>query len=277
MTGRLKDLIIIRGRNYYPHDIEHAVEQAHEAFRVGHCAALGTDNGRQEQLVVVQEIEPRHRNLDADAAIQAIRRAVATHHELETHEIFLVKAGTLPKTTSGKTRRFAARDLYLNGQLKALAQWKSENEAGEPSQDASTADTSPNTIAAQQIEQWLVERVGARSGIPRDEVHLTRPFADFGLSSLDAVEISADLEKWLRCSVPPTVVYNYPTISALAEWLTNPETAFHHDAARGMSIRTVNDSAKEGPEDLEREVRDLSEAELEAYLTREMAKQEEVS
>ena len=111
VTGRLKDLIIVRGRNYYPEDIEQTVEQAHEGFRHGHCAAFSVDVEDQERLVVVQEVEPRRRELDADSALRAIRHAIAECHELEVYSIVLARAGSIPTTSSGKTRRWCPTSL----------------------------------------------------------------------------------------------------------------------------------------------------------------------
>ena len=128
VTGRKKDVIIIRGRNYYPEDIERSVERAHDAFRAGHCAAFSVDVEDRERLVVVQEIEPRRRHLDAEAPLRAIRRAIASNHELEVHAIVLAKAAAIPKTSSGKTRRSACRERYLSGQLPMIAHWKADGE-----------------------------------------------------------------------------------------------------------------------------------------------------
>ena len=126
VTGRLKDLIIIRGRNYYPEDIELAVEVAHPSFRAGHCAAFSTEIGEEERLVVVQEVEPRVRVLDSEAAFQAVRQAIATTFEVEVYSIVLAKAGVVPKTTSGKRRRAACRDLFLRDELDVHARWTAE-------------------------------------------------------------------------------------------------------------------------------------------------------
>jgi hypothetical protein len=113
VTGRLKDLIIIRGRNYYPEDIEVTFDRADPSFRAGHGVAFSVEIKEQERLVVVQEIEPRVRSLDSQAAFQAIRQAISTVHELEVYSIVLAKAGAIPKTTSGKRRRAACRDVFL--------------------------------------------------------------------------------------------------------------------------------------------------------------------
>ncbi len=77
VTGRLKDVIIIRGRNYYPEDIEHSLDGAHPAFRAGYCVAFSIEVEDRERLVVVQEIEPRRRDLDVEDALGAVRRAIA--------------------------------------------------------------------------------------------------------------------------------------------------------------------------------------------------------
>ena len=84
--------------------------------------------------MVVQEVEPRRRDLDAEDALEAIRRAVAAQHELEVYAIVLAKAGAIPKTSSGKRRRSACRERYLSGQLEIVGQWKadSESRADEP-------------------------------------------------------------------------------------------------------------------------------------------------
>jgi acyl-CoA synthetase (AMP-forming)/AMP-acid ligase II len=102
VTGRLKDLIVIRGRNHYPQDIELTVVQSHPALRADCGAAFSVDVAGDERLVIAQEIERNNRQLDMDEVVEAIREAVAEHHELEIHAILLLKTGTLPKTSSGK-------------------------------------------------------------------------------------------------------------------------------------------------------------------------------
>jgi len=123
ITGRLKDLIIVDGRNHYPHDIELSAEGSHPAVRQGCCAAFGLE-GEREQVVVVVEVDHHWRQrIVASDMVQAIRRAVHAGHDLAVHEILLVQHGTVPKTSSGKTQRRACRDLYLQGRL---ALWQGE-------------------------------------------------------------------------------------------------------------------------------------------------------
>jgi acyl-CoA synthetase (AMP-forming)/AMP-acid ligase II len=135
VTGRLKDLIIIRGRNHYPQDIEHTVEQCHPAIRPGCCAAFSINVAAEEQLVILAEIDPRYQAdqgqmetqrdsagtsrklLDAQALIKEIRWEMREQHDLQPYRMMLLKAGSIPKTSSGKTQRRACRAEFLAGSL----------------------------------------------------------------------------------------------------------------------------------------------------------------
>jgi 8-amino-7-oxononanoate synthase/acyl carrier protein len=125
VTGRLKDLIIIRGVNYYPQDIERAVDQAHPKVKNGTGAAFAVGDPGAERLVVVQETE-RGRNLDVAEIIGAIRRRIAADFELAVSAVVLLKPGSIPKTSSGKIQRHACQAGYLAGTLAAVASWSAE-------------------------------------------------------------------------------------------------------------------------------------------------------
>src|SRR5262249_13450651 len=123
VTGRFKDLIIIRGRNLYPQDLELAVEQCHEALRAGGGAAFSLEINGEERLVVVQELAPRQR-ADAAALVELIRQTLADEFEVQPYAILLVKAGSVPKTSSGKVQRAACRAMFETDSFVALAQWR---------------------------------------------------------------------------------------------------------------------------------------------------------
>ena len=125
VTGRLKDLIIIRGVNYYPQDIEQTVQAAHEHVKNDGGAAVIVGEEGEEKLVVVQEAV-RLRGLKFEEIIEAIRKKVAAENELAVSAIVLLKSGSIPKTSSGKIQRHACHDGYLAGTLAALATWSAE-------------------------------------------------------------------------------------------------------------------------------------------------------
>jgi acyl-CoA synthetase (AMP-forming)/AMP-acid ligase II len=123
ITGRIKDLIIVRGINHYPQDIERTVQAAHAALRANCGAAFSvSDEHDDEALVVVQEVERTERNrIDGAEMKGLIREHVTDQHELFARHIVLIRPGTLPKTTSGKIQRSLARRLWSDGQFEDLA------------------------------------------------------------------------------------------------------------------------------------------------------------
>src|SRR5262245_30333608 len=120
VTGRLKDLIIVRGLNHYPQDIEMTAERCHAAIRPACTAAFSIEVNDQEQLVVAAEIRRAWLRRDLADVIATIRAAVAEEHEVRVHAVALLSPGSIPKTTSGKIRRQACRDEFREGRLQGL-------------------------------------------------------------------------------------------------------------------------------------------------------------
>jgi acyl-CoA synthetase (AMP-forming)/AMP-acid ligase II/alkylation response protein AidB-like acyl-CoA dehydrogenase/acyl carrier protein len=156
VTGRRKDLIIIRGRNHYPQDLEDSVSAAHAALVPLACAAFSIESEQGEVLVIVQEVaRSAIRTLDASRVVRAIRGAISAHHGLHTHAVVLLKPSTLPRTSSGKVRRKACRDAFLSHSLPALAAWVS------PLSPTPDAEPEPNserrecTARADRLIDWL--------------------------------------------------------------------------------------------------------------------------
>ncbi|MBN2577931.1 MAG: aminotransferase class I/II-fold pyridoxal phosphate-dependent enzyme [Pirellulales bacterium] len=142
VTGRLKDLLIFRGVNYYPQDIELTVQRSHPRLRPDAGAALTVEADGRQKLVIVHEIERRKQG-DLDAVFQAIRRAVAAEHELAPDVILLIRAGTIPKTSSNKIQRHACREAYLAGTLEVVAHWSAAVPAAEKT-TVPAAETPPS-------------------------------------------------------------------------------------------------------------------------------------
>jgi acyl-CoA synthetase (AMP-forming)/AMP-acid ligase II len=122
VTGRIKDLIIIRGINHYPQDVERTVQSLDGALRENCGAAFSVpDESGEETLVIVQEVEriARH-TIDTEEIEGRIREAIADSHELSARHIALIRPGALPKTTSGKIQRKLARKLWLDGGFEEI-------------------------------------------------------------------------------------------------------------------------------------------------------------
>lgn len=156
VTGRHKDLIIVRGRNHYPQDVEDSVSSCHPALMANACAAFSVETAQGEELVIVQEVaRSALRTLDASAVVRTIRGAISEHHALHTHAIVLIKPASLPRTTSGKVRRKACRAAYLENSLPAVAAWASPL-APAPSADP-TMDVGRSALSskADALIEWL--------------------------------------------------------------------------------------------------------------------------
>jgi acyl-CoA synthetase (AMP-forming)/AMP-acid ligase II len=120
ITGRSKDLIIIRGRNLYPADIEESVRDCHPLIRPGGIAAFATESGADERLVLF--VEARHdkvSTVESDEIIESVRRRVYEAHQISCHAVVLGRAGTVRKTTSGKVRRVACKQAFQAGEVAA--------------------------------------------------------------------------------------------------------------------------------------------------------------
>ncbi len=121
VTGRIKDLIIIRGRNHYPQDIEQTVEKSHPALQHSAGATFSVEIDGEERLVIVQEVKRTHiRNLPLAEVLGNIRQAVTQEHQVQIHSLLLLEPGTIPKTSSGKIQRRACREEFLANTLAAI-------------------------------------------------------------------------------------------------------------------------------------------------------------
>jgi acyl-CoA synthetase (AMP-forming)/AMP-acid ligase II/acyl carrier protein len=160
VTGRIKDLIIIRGQNLYPQDFEQSAGKSHEALKPGGTAAFAIDGPSEERLVIVQEM--RAIDTQPNDVCDAIRRAIVAAHGIIPHGVVLVTAGSIPKTSSGKLQRRACREAYLTGQLAVVAEsWLPGQRDGRPE----STILRPRTSVEQQLTDILasilnVSRVG---------------------------------------------------------------------------------------------------------------------
>jgi acyl transferase domain-containing protein/acyl-CoA synthetase (AMP-forming)/AMP-acid ligase II/acyl carrier protein len=218
VTGRLKDLIIIRGRNHYPQDIELTVEHSHPALQENAGAAFSIEIDGSECLVVVCEVKRTElRKLNLDEIVARILVAVSTEHELEVHQIFLLRPGSIPKTSSGKIQRSACKLGILKNTLNVIDEWRRSVKKISPTDVPIDPDNSVKTIA--EIENWLTAKIAEILEVSTVEIDRQQPLAIHGLNSLKAVSIATELETWLGIEVAPTIVYEYPSIQALANYL----------------------------------------------------------
>jgi acyl transferase domain-containing protein/acyl-CoA synthetase (AMP-forming)/AMP-acid ligase II/acyl carrier protein len=214
ITGRIKDLIIIRGENHYPQDIEHTIENCHLAMRLGCCAAFTLTLQGEERLVVAAEVDLRRLPADgvenADQLLAAVREAISEVHGIQAYGISLLKHRTIPKTSSGKIMRHSAKLEYLDGSGVVLHQWARELKSRDQVEMAGGQ-------SAREIRVWLTRQLADGLGLSPRDLDPTAPFTRHGLDSVKAVELIGDLETWLGQTVPVSAIWDFPSIHALAE------------------------------------------------------------
>ncbi|HKH45252.1 MAG TPA: amino acid adenylation domain-containing protein, partial [Thermoanaerobaculia bacterium] len=210
VTGRIKDLIIVRGRNHYPQDLERTTAASHPALRGGAGAAFSVEGTGSESAALVQEIDPR-RTAEAEEALGALRQALAEEHEIPLSAVVLVKAGTVPKTTSGKVQRQLCRRLFLEGSLQPVAAWRA----------AATDEEIPEAIAEdpQDLAPWLQSRVAAKLGLRTADIDPQEPLARHGIDSLSAVELAHEIETTYGIDLPLSILLESPSLESLVAGL----------------------------------------------------------
>ncbi|HJX27017.1 MAG TPA: AMP-binding protein, partial [Thermoanaerobaculia bacterium] len=206
LTGRTKDLVILRGRNHYPQDLELTAAGSHADLRPGGGAAFSVDLEGEERLVLAHEVT-RHARAGIEEIAAAVRRAVAAEHGVSVAEVVLLRPETLPRTSSGKVRRLACRDAWLSGGLSEVGRSTLAGEAVEASDRASALDrASLEELAPADrrtaLEDFLRERAAAVLLLPLAQVPVDAPLGALGLDSLSAAELKAEVDGALGVSVP---------------------------------------------------------------------------
>ncbi len=227
ITGRAKDLIIIRGRNLYPQDIELTSENSHPALRSSSSAAFAIEVDNEERLVVIQELEFRAKP-NLDEVVAAIRQAITEQHEVQVHGVILIKPGSIPKTSSGKIQRRATRAKFLAKELEAITSSK------ELEVITSSIHQSVNLIAKENhltresligltshesqllLESYLVELVARVFLIAPAKINKQQPLSTLGIDSLKVFELKNQIENDLEVAVSVADFFEGCSIADLA-------------------------------------------------------------
>ncbi len=229
VTGRLKDLIIIRGRNHYPQDIELTVEQSHPVVQQGCTATFSVEFNGQERLVVACEVErTSRRNLDVDEVVGAIRKAVSEQHDLEVYGVLLLKTGTIPKTSSGKIQRHACKAGFLAESLSVVGSSILSHTHDLIEGNTITQETLPPTTQTQRqllLELDLRNKLAPLLGISPSQLNPQQPLNTLGVDSLKAVEIKNQIEANFGLVLPIETFLDDLNITQLATQILSGSTS----------------------------------------------------
>lgn len=206
VVGRLKDLIIIRGRNHYPHDIEATVQESHPSLRPGCGAAFSIPIDAEEKLVVLQEVAD-HSSIDLGFIAARVGRAVTEHHEVQVYTVVLIKPGTLPKTSSGKVQRHLCRAKFLAHDLEPV------HTTFHDEQVERAADVAPD-----DVDDEMVARVAeiCAQVLDRPDIGPHTNFFEIGGDSLRGTQVLAKLQDIYGVDLPLESLFDAPTAAGLA-------------------------------------------------------------
>ncbi|HHP7244172.1 MAG TPA: condensation domain-containing protein, partial [Elainellaceae cyanobacterium] len=203
VTGRVKDLIIIRGRNLYPQDVELTAEHSHPSLQLGSGAAFAVEVDSEERLVVVQELEFRAKP-NVEEVTAAIRQAVTEEHEVQVYGVVLIKPGSIPKTSSGKIQRRACKAKFLDDNLSVIGSSilnVADFVETTHSLNRDALLTLPPREGQLLLESYLQELVAQVLQIPSSQVNLQQPLSSLGLDSLKVFELKNRIEVDLEVTV----------------------------------------------------------------------------
>ena len=221
ITGRLKDLIILRGRNLYPQDIELTVQSCHPSLQHGIGAAFVVEVEGEDALVVISEMQRSTAGIDAEKILPAIREAVLVEHGIQLHAVALIRNGTIPRTTSGKIRRRDCQKLYLNGELEIIAsrtysQVTSDSDSSLPGLSRIELLQTAPSMRQGVVEAYLRSRLAAMLKIRPEEIVAEQTLPSMGIDSVLAVELASIAENLSWAGFDPVEILKGCTLGDLA-------------------------------------------------------------
>jgi amino acid adenylation domain-containing protein len=217
VTGRVKDLIIVRGRNHYPHDIESTAERSSTILRPGCGAAFTVQDAGQERLVIVHEVTRRAGQVNVGEVAAVVRSAVAEEHGIRVDSVVLLPPGTIPKTSSGKIQRRQCADMLEAGIFVPLGSDGVTDARDErPALGLSRLLAGPAGERHGLLRDYLRDLAAAECGIEADAIATNAPLFALGIDSLAISGIQHSIETGLGVRVALSDLANAASINDLA-------------------------------------------------------------
>ncbi|MEC8812753.1 MAG: AMP-binding protein [Pseudomonadota bacterium] len=218
VTGRIKEVIILAGRNHYPQDIERTLQSANPTFRTGGGAAFAVTIDGKEELVVLQEVSRAAADQTDYRALAAVGvKAISSRHGVTPAELVLLSGSSIPKTSSGKIQRADAKRLYQEGKLVPAHLWQAASktkavQAG-PAFDSAADHLDFYDQLYGDLQQWVADKLD----IDPHHIDLDVTFSELGVDSVEAVELVDRLQDRIGRVIPAIELLRYPTVQALIQ------------------------------------------------------------
>jgi FkbH-like protein len=219
IAGRLKDLIIIRGENYYPEDLELTASESHAGVRFQQGAAFTAEIEGSEELVVLQGVDRSHRDNLADVA-RCVREAISQNHGVQVHTVLLAESAAIPRTSSGKVQRHMCRAQFLADGFPALLK---DAIACRVAGDGSSLPSLRSVTEEGELipqEEEIRQIVGTAMRLNHACLSPIRPLTEWGLDSVAAAEIHQRLFQRFNADVPVTALLSGASVNDILAMVT---------------------------------------------------------
>ncbi len=233
ITGRAKDIIFIRGQNYYPHDLERLAFDVEgiEDGKIAVCGVYDKESFNEEIIAFVLFKKKVEEFVPIAVKVKSI---INEKIGLQIKHVIPVK--DIPKTTSGKVQRYKLGERFQEGSydssIEKLEQFFAENmefaeKNSEKPDDSKTENSDKDALS---IQNWLVEKIAVVKNLTLKQIGLEESFSSFGLDSVKIIRIASELSDWLNRDVSPTLIYDYVTIKKLSQHLAGEQPIKNHQA-----------------------------------------------
>ncbi|MEM9365266.1 MAG: amino acid adenylation domain-containing protein [Planctomycetota bacterium] len=227
VSGRIKDLIVLRGRNLFPNEIEAAVREAAPEVPAHGCVAFRNEELTPPGLAVACEVPRGRQATPFERLLDDVRATIADRFDIPLSNLITLKAGTLPRTSSGKPQRLQCKAMFASGELRSIESWSREpvTDSDERKSGACVAKPERSTTKRDwnevELRSWLGERLSEHLGVAPASIDLDRPFVQYGIDSVTAVAWVGELETVLERDLPATLLYDATNIRQLAAQLSS--------------------------------------------------------
>ncbi len=218
VTGRIKDLLIIRGENYYSTDIESSVVKTHDALMPNACAAVASDGDSTISIVAELERNTAHeemRNIEI-----GIREEVSAKFGLEIKDVVLIPYRTIHKTSSGKLQRSAILKTLISGWPSRLNNPVAQSSAAVDMEQNSKSETTDHDVERRRIAKFVRTFFAEKLNVSSSKINVNLPVTAIGLDSLSLLDIAMAIEKQTKISFPSTLFLGNATLADVINNIT---------------------------------------------------------
>ncbi len=216
VSGRIKDVIIVKGRNYYPHDIEFLVQDLHESIKKENVVAFGIQYEDSEEIAILLELNRPKKYADQFEEIaDLIRSKVARTIGVMPQMIIFAESRSIPRTTSGKIKRTETKNLFINKEIKTIYQFNLNQ---------NKMSTKKTNLVLEGIQKWIVDELASISGMKAEEIKTDVKFEHLGIDSMSMAELAEKIEAKIDVELPVDLLWEHPTIESVSEAILEFQT-----------------------------------------------------